>query len=147
MSDEPYLIKGGKALDDRGSLKFTNDFDMAKVRRYYIVENYNINFIRAWHAHKIENKYVSCINGSAKVCAVKIDNFDNPDKSNKIHTFFLDDQCSDMISIPCGYANGFMSLEYNTKLVFFSDKSLNESLSDDFRYPYDFWDPWKINFR
>ena len=147
MHHNPYLIKGGKASDDRGSLQFINDLDLSNMKRFYIVRNYDINFIRAWHAHKFESKYVMCLHGSAKICAVKIDNFQNPSKSLEVHKFFIDQHTPEILVIPNGFANGFISLEYNTRLIFFSDKTLKESIDDDYRYPFDYWNPWKIEFR
>jgi dTDP-4-dehydrorhamnose 3,5-epimerase len=46
---EPKIINGGIAPDDRGSVRFVNDFDFAKVKRFYQVENHRAGFIRAWH--------------------------------------------------------------------------------------------------
>ena len=52
-----------------------------------------------------------------------------------------------VLEIPSRYANGFMSLEPNTKITFYSDKSTKDSLGDDFRFDYDFWHPWQIKYR
>ena len=41
-------------------------------------------------------------------------------------------------------ANGFMNLTKDSSIIVFSDKTLEESLDDDIRYPYDKWDIWKI---
>ena len=46
-----------------------------------------------------------------------------------------------------GYANGSMSLQSNSELLIFSTLSLKESIKDDYRYDYDYWDPWKISNR
>ena len=43
---------GGIAVDDRGQLRFVNDFNFANVKRFYQVENHRQGFIRAWHGHK-----------------------------------------------------------------------------------------------
>ena len=52
------LINGGIAVDDRGQLSFVNDFDFKDVKRFYMVENHEKGFIRAWHGHKKDVKYV-----------------------------------------------------------------------------------------
>ncbi len=31
-----------------------------------------------------------------------------------------------------------------TKLMYFSDASLEESLNDDIRFPARYWDPWQV---
>jgi dTDP-4-dehydrorhamnose 3,5-epimerase len=46
--------------------------------------------------------------------------------------------------VPAGYANGAMSLLPGTKIVYFSDASLEGSVDDDFRYPARYWDPWQV---
>jgi hypothetical protein len=37
--------------------------------------------------------------------------------------------------------------ELENKLMVFSDKSLEESLGDDYRLNFDFWNPWELNYR
>ena len=37
-----------------------------------------------------------------------------------------------------------MNLTKDSSIIVFSDKTLEESLDDDIRYPYDKWDIWKI---
>tara|TARA_Y200000002_G_C22536929_1_gene602223 strand:+ start:318 stop:758 length:441 start_codon:yes stop_codon:yes gene_type:complete len=141
------LINVETSVDDRGYLHYCNSFDMTKYVRFYDVINYQRNFIRAWHAHKHEAKAVIVREGSAIVCLVKIDDWENPSKKLDIKKFFLSKHSPKLIEIPAGYANGFMSLEPNTKVTFYSDKKLDGSLNDDFRYEYDYWNPWKITFR
>lgn len=58
---EPQLLKGGLAVDDRGTVSFVNDFNFADVKRFYIVENHKQGFVRAWHAHRNESKYVMVV--------------------------------------------------------------------------------------
>ena len=52
-----------------------------------------------------------------------------------------------ILYIPSGYAHGTQNLKKNTYFLVYSNFSIDESLKDDFRYPYDYWDKWKINFR
>jgi len=46
---------------------------------------------------------------------------------------------------PAGYANGFMSLTGDARLIFFSDVTLAESKGDDYRYDARYWDIWTID--
>ena len=141
------LLKIDTADDDRGYLNFCNSFDLSKYVRFYDVINYQSNFIRAWHAHKHETKAAIVREGSAMLCIVKIDDWKNPSKKLDVKKFFLSNYSPKILEIPAGYANGFKSLEPNTKITFYSDKKLHGSLNDDFRYKYDHWNPWEITFR
>ena len=143
----PKIIKGNKVFDNRGSLRFSNNLSLKNVKRFYIVHNYDINFIRAWHGHLKEEKYITCIKGTFQVSAVKISKVRNPNKKTKINNFTLNQSDNDFLYIPKGYANGSMSLELNSELLIFSTLSLKESMRDDYRYDYNYWDPWKINNR
>ncbi len=60
------LIPGNVFADDRGFLRFINDFNFENVKRFYQVENHRQGFIRAWHGHKKEAKYVYVSKGSAR---------------------------------------------------------------------------------
>ena len=141
---QPSIIKGNRVYDNRGFLRFCNDFKFKNIKRFYTVSNYSKNFIRAWHGHLEEEKYICCIKGTFQVSAVKIDNVKNPNKNNKVFNYYLNKSNNDLIHIPKGYANGSMSLEDNSELMIFSTSSLEESLNDDFRYEFDYWNPWKI---
>ena len=140
----PQLIEGKIALDDRGEIGFVNDFNFDKVKRFYWVSNYRPGFIRAWHAHKREAKYVTVVRGAALIGAVEIDNWDVPSREAKIWRFVLSEHKPSVIYIPAGYANGFMNLIKDTKLLFFSTSSLEESKDDDVRYDARYWDPWQV---
>ncbi len=141
---EPKLIKGNLSVDDRGQVSFVNDFNFSGVKRFYVVKNHRQGFIRAWHAHKKESKYVTIIKGAAIVCAVKIDNWDNPSKELPIQRYILSDEVASVLYIPKGYGNGFMNLANDTRLVFFSTSTAEESKNDDFRYDAYYWNPWQI---
>jgi len=141
------LIQGGIAVDDRGSVGFVNDFDFRNVKRFYTVENHQQGFVRAWHAHKKEMKYVMVVAGSVLVGTVKIDDWDNPSRESVPEKFVLSDRKPCVLYIPSGYANGFMSLTADAKIMFFSSSSLEESVGDDFRYSARYWDIWQVEER
>ena len=61
-----------------------------------------------------------------------------------MHRFTLDADHPSVLEIPAGYANGAMALLPQTKLIYFSDASLAETLKDDIRYPARYWDPWHV---
>lgn len=148
------ILVGGVAVDDRGSVRFVNDFDFKGVKRFYQIENHR-KFVRAWHGHKNEGKYVYVARGSAVVGAVPIDgpNPASPDykdhilKGWKPERFVLSAQAPKILWMPPGYYNGFMTLEDDTIVMFYSTSTLEESKSDDIRLPYDTWDIWDVEKR
>ena len=139
MKNKPNLFKGGIALDNRGSVAFNNSLELKKIKRFYIVSNKKKNFVRAWHGHKIEAKYMMCINGKAQIAAVKINNFNKPSKKSKVHKWTINSKKPDVIYIPPGYANGTKSITKDMKTLVLSTSSLKSSLRDDFRFKKDFW--------
>lgn len=136
----PKLFKGGISTDKRGSVSFNNNLTFEKkIKRFYLVENFKKNFVRAWHGHKIEEKFILCIKGRAKVSAVKINNFINPSKKFKPFHFILDSKIPNVVHVPAGYANGSKSISKDMKLLIFSTSTLNQSLKDDFRFSEKYW--------
>ena len=142
--DEPRLLAANASTDDRGRVYFANDFDLRQCRRMYIVENFATGTVRAWHAHQHERKWVMALTGAALACCVKIDDWEAPSPDAPVHRFTLDAARPQVLEIPAGYGNGAMALLPQTKLLYFSDASLEVSMKDDFRYAARHWDPWHI---
>jgi dTDP-4-dehydrorhamnose 3,5-epimerase-like enzyme len=141
---KPVLMTGGLAADDRGELTFVNDFRFEGVKRFYTVSNHRQGFIRAWHGHKRESKYVTAVSGAALVGAVCIDNWEQPSRELHVERFVMSAHRPSVLYIPAGHANGFMSLTADLKLIFFSTSSLEESQGDDFRFDSRYWDIWQV---
>lgn len=135
-----YLVSGDLRTDDRGTVRFVNDFDFKNVKRFYQVDNHQKGFIRAWHGHKNEDKYVYVASGSALVGVVNLE-------TEEVEKFVLSANKPRILWVPPKNANGFMNLEDNTTVIFFSSKTVEESQEDDLRYPYDKWDIWDIEYR
>ncbi len=142
--EKPILMGGGLAVDDRGHVGFVNDFAFRGVRRFYTVSNHRANFVRAWHGHKKEAKYVTAVAGAAIVAAVRIDNWNYPSRDLEVERFVLSANKPSVLFIPAGYANGFMSLTDDLKLMFFSTSTLEESTVDDIRFDSRLWDVWQV---
>ena len=134
------VLEGGVAVDDRGQLSFVNDFDFKDVKRFYMVDNHEKGFIRAWHGHKKEGKYVFVPNGAILIGCVNLE-------TEEIDRFVLSSSKPQVLYIPPGYANGFMNLQNNTKVMFFSTSTLEDSLGDDIRFEWDKWNIWNIERR
>ena len=143
-NEEPRVIAGDVVVDDRGTVAFINAFDFQGVRRMYFVSNHRPGFVRAWHAHKREAKYVMAVQGAALVGAVRIDDWTSPSPDLPVARFVLSEHKPALLHVPPGYANGFMSLTADAKLLFLSTATLEESRDDDYRFPARLWDIWQI---
>lgn len=139
MPNEPFLIEGGLAVDDRGQLAFVNGFAFENVKRFYVLQNHKQGFVRAWHAHRYEGKYVFVPQGTALIGAVKIDDFNHPNPHSEVKRFVLSEKRPAVLWIPPGYANGGMSLTQDASIMYFSTATTEESRGDDVRYPTNFW--------
>ena len=149
MKNNPSLINVNISFDDRGEITHCNNFNFEslKIKRFYKIENHNINFIRAWHGHKKENKFILILSGSLKVSLIKIDKWDKPSKKLIIKNFYLNEKNPQILHIPGGYAHGTQNLKKKTSFIVFSNCNLKESLKDDYRFPYNYWGEWNISYR
>jgi dTDP-4-dehydrorhamnose 3,5-epimerase len=138
---------GNAGIDDRGEVGFVNGFDFAGVKRFYTVRNYRQGFIRAWHGHVHESKYVTVVSGAALIGAVPVDNWENPAKDLPISRYVLSSHKPSVLFIPAGYANGFMSLTDDAMLMFFATSTLEQSRGDDIRFAARYWDIWTVEER
>ena len=143
----PTIINGGKSVDDRGTVAFINEIDLSIWKRFYVVTNHEIGFIRAWHGHKFERKIVIPLSGTSLVACVKVDDWDNPSKEVIPEKFILSADSPRALFIPSGFANGFKTLTSDAKLLFLSSSTLEESSNDDYRIDWNHWNPWGIEFR
>ncbi len=140
----PYIIEGGLAVDDRGTVIFANEFSFASVKRFYFVSNHRAGYIRAWHAHQRETHYVMAVQGTCVIGAVKIDDWENPSKDLPVIRFVLSEYKPAIVYIPAGYASGFMSLTAGAKVMVFSNVTLEESRADHVRFDTHYWDAWQM---
>jgi len=151
-TQEVNQIFGNSAIDDRGCLKFINDFNFSGVKRFYQVQNHSKNFIRAWHGHIKEAKYVYVVKGSILFGAVPMpcDSYSDElgqNENNLPKKFILSSDKPSILYIPPNYANGFMTLTDEAIVQFFSTSTLEESKGDDIRFNYDKWNIWNIEYR
>ena len=141
--EKPILIEGTSAIDHRGKVSYVNDFQFDGVKRFYIIQNPQAYFVTVWQCHKHEEKYFTVIQGTALICAVKIDNWDNPSKDPPIQEFILSAEQPAILKIPKGFANGIMNFTKDTKTLIFATTTLSETSKDDIRLTPDYWNPWK----
>ena len=147
MIKKVRLIDADIATDDRGELMFSNNFDMSKIKRFYQITNFKTPFVRAWHGHKYENKYIIVLKGAAMLAVVKINKWKNPNKNLKIEKFVLNDKKPKLLFIPGGHAHGFKTLKSDTRLMVFSTSTVKQSKKDDYRFQSNYWNPWQIKER
>lgn len=133
------LIKGSTFEDERGILNFFNTFKMDEIVRLYEIAPTNSTTIRAWQGHKHENKWFYCNSGSFVINLVEINDFENVSDKLKSQRFILDAKEPSVLEISGGYATGFKALEEGSKLLVFSNFSVNKSKEDDFRFKADYW--------
>lgn len=145
--DSTRLFTGNIGIDDRGEVGFVNEFDFAGVKRFYTVLNHRAGFIRAWHGHRREAKYVTVVQGAALIGAVPVDDWAAPDRQAPVSRHVLSSRKPSVLYIPPGHCNGFMSLTEDAKLMFFSTATLDESRDDDIRFDARYWDIWHIEER
>jgi dTDP-4-dehydrorhamnose 3,5-epimerase-like enzyme len=130
---KPNFIFGGCHKDDRGCVKFNNDFNMSFIKRMYTIENNSSNSIRGWQGHKIEQRWFIASMGSFQIDVKSILAFENEDSFQEILSFKLLSTSLDVLHIPPGYVTCIHSLEKNAQLLAFSDFELGD-VKDEWRF-------------
>jgi dTDP-4-dehydrorhamnose 3,5-epimerase-like enzyme len=143
------IIKGELSIDDRGTVKYFNDFNPEKegIKRMYLVENHRVGTCRAWHGHRKEGKYVTVIVGTALIATVTLSEPVDTKEAPVRHVLSAGNPR--ILFIPPGYANGMMNLTDDCRILVFSTATLLESYDDDIRLPWNTWDVniWRIKAR
>lgn len=119
------MIEGYIHRDERGVVRFVNDFDMSRVVRMYCIEP-KLGVVRAWQGHKKETKWFYAVKGSFVVKIVDMN-------TRLFDQYVLTELESQVLEIPGGNYNGFEALEEGSVLMVFSDFALEKSKRDDFR--------------
>lgn len=141
MNRTPQFIPGGSHTDDRGTVSFANDFCLDNVKRLYHITHPDVNVVRAWQAHKVEQKWFYVVAGSFKIVVVQPDNWENPSSSLQSSEFCLN-ALNGVLYVPGGYANGFKALGANSAMIVFSDFTIEESAGDNYRFDKKLWYNW-----
>lgn len=133
------FINGGRASDNRGSIRFVNEFDMTPVKRFYIIKNADTELIRGWRAHKLEQRWFYVLSGAFSIDFVKIDNWDAPSTDLPIQREMLEASEGRVVHIPTGYGTAVKALEANSELLVFADFGIEHAKEDDHTYPLDYF--------
>jgi len=128
--------------DQRGKLFYDNDFNMADIKRLYIIQPGENKTLRGWQGHQLERKWFFCARGRYEVFVVTVTDFKNPDLEMEPNIFVLDAAQPKLLCIDKRSATAFRPLENDSSLMVFSDMTVEESKKDDYRFNID---TWKIN--
>ncbi len=132
-------IKGEVVKDHRGQIRFVNDFDMGPVKRFYIIKNADLELIRGWRAHRIEQRWFYVLSGSFAIDIAKIDNWERPSNDLSIERKILNSEDGLVMHMSAGYGTAFQALRPNSELLVFADYNIDNALNDDYTYPLDYF--------
>ena len=127
------LIQGGTYADDRGSLRFCNDFDMSAVKRFYTIANSAEQLVRGWIGHKRETKWFFPLSG---VTTIEVEPMDLAAKDAEVakSSVVLAADKPSVLKVEPG--NWFcIKQDGNAEVMVFSDCKVGEYENDDFRRP------------
>lgn len=133
------FIKGGTAADERGQIRFVNDFDMSAVKRFYLIRNSNLQIVRGWRGHKIEERWFYVISGAFFLDIVKIDDWSQPSQNLEILHIELNSEENQLLHIPAGYATSFRAIKEDSEILVYADHGLDHAKYDDYTYPFDYF--------
>lgn len=134
----PSIINGLSYVDERSTLLYNNNVNLASVKRSYIIENNIINPIRAWQGQKIEQRWFIAIVGNFMFKLIQIDDWNSPNKLLSKIEFLLNSNTFNILHVPPGYISCIESLELGSKLFVMSDYGFEE-IEDDYRFPLDYF--------
>ncbi|MEO6133707.1 MAG: hypothetical protein ABIP35_01055 [Ginsengibacter sp.] len=143
MKKKVQIIRGGDHEDVRGKLTFFNEFDMKSVRRFYLIEHPDTKVVRAWQAHKIEQKWFHVLKGSFKLILVQPNDWTTPSPDLSFQKFILKKGDNKIIHVPGGFASGFQAVEPDSELLVFSDFAMADAGTDDYRFDKNLWYQWE----
>lgn len=137
--NEITTIQGGIARDQRGHIRFVNDFDMSEVKRFYIINNVDTEFIRGWRAHRIEQRWFYVLSGVFVADFVAIDNWEVPNPNLPIKKMVLRANEMRVLHVPSGYGAAFQALEADSELLVYADYPIAHSALDNYTWSLDYF--------
>ncbi len=144
MLESSKIIPGGQFKDDRGTVCFINDFDMTPIRRTYVIHHPNIEIIRAWQGHKLEQKWFYSVVGSFLINVIQIDDWEDPSIDLVVTSHYLESRNPSVLYVPGGHVTGIKALTADSSLIVFSNMFVKESKDDDFRFDKNNWFNWNL---
>lgn len=136
-------IQGGIAKDERGQIRFVNDFDMSLVKRFYMIKNADVELVRGWRAHRIEQRWIYVIAGAFEVDLIQIDNWDLASPDLPVQKLQLEATAMQVLHVPVGYGTAFRALQPDSELLVFADYGIENASLDDHTWPLDYFVNYK----
>jgi len=128
------IIQGGVEKDHRGQIRFVNDFDMTEIKRFYIITNVNVELVRGWRAHRIEQRWFYALKGSFFVDIVQISDWENVDSKSIVERRILKSDSMELLHLPPGYGTAFQAIEEESELLVFADYPISHAKYDDYTW-------------
>ena len=127
------LIQGGTYADDRGALRFCNDFDMGAVRRFYTIANSVEQPVRGWIGHRRETKWFFPLKGKTTIALEPMD-CSRAETPRRREELVLDADKPSVLKLEPG--NWFcIKQDGNAEVMVFSNCKVGEYENDDLRRP------------
>jgi dTDP-4-dehydrorhamnose 3,5-epimerase len=124
--------------DERGRLMEilrVDDEIYDKFGQVYMTTNYP-GVVKAWHYHKKQTDYVTCVKGMIKV--VLYDARDDSPTKGEFNEFFVGEHNPVLVKIPVGVYHGWKCVSPEESIaVSVPDVPYNYENPDEFREPYD----------
>ena len=133
MQQQPTIIPGACHQDQRGKLRYNNDFNSSMVKRIYLIENSAEQPVRGWQGHRIEQRWFLATRGAFEIYTIAVDNWEHPSVDLPHFKYMLRQQKPDVLHIPSGYITAIRSLEPESTLMVMSDYLMGE-VNDEYRF-------------
>lgn len=140
----PSIIQGGAHADHRGTIRFYNSFEMSRVKRFYLIEHSDVETIRAWRGHRLEQRWFNVTSGEFLIKVVKIDDWEAPDGKAPVVSYKLSASENLILHIPNGYATGLKATEPNSVILVFADFGIEHAQNDDYLFDQDYFGEWDL---
>ena len=132
MAGDLEAIIGGVHCDQRGTLRFCNDFDMLEIRRLYTISNSDELPVRGWKAHKKETKWFFPIHGTTVIGIEVLDA--EKTNSRKEKRFLLNAEHPWVLKVPPGHWF-YIEQHDGAEVMVFSNYPIGECENDELRRP------------
>ena len=133
----PAIFDASVFKDSRGRVEHFGYLTLEQTKRMYFIENSDTGHLRGWHGHKLEHKAFLCISGEVKIRSIQVEDWDQPEPTSPVQCWTLASESKQLLVIPGGYANAIESVRPGSIVLVQSNRSFEESLADDFRWPSD----------